>query len=260
MATDLTDVQLATLAHWAGDSHRCDMDAAAMVIRAVAELRAARLHIASLEAARTRAVEALGEACDTLENAADLLSESVDREELREERDRIVRLRAIAAESAHAPVEPRPAMTEGDEQGWLVVRVLETDPPELWRGPFGEMEAIFESAGINWTDTYLARIVVGPRHDGRGRIDERRDLDARTLPPAPVEPLTVLAALADERVRAGTMNIQVRRTMPDGVVIVYEWRVDRDRLIAVRDREYEDNLPLYRLDWLCTLVGAEPTP
>jgi hypothetical protein len=60
------------------------------------------------------------------------------------------------------------------EDDWLVIRKCETDPAEVWRGDYAAMNELFEQVSANWTETFLASIVVGPRSDGRGRIDSRR--------------------------------------------------------------------------------------
>lgn len=68
-----------------------------------------------------------------------------------------------------------------DAGGWMVVRIRETNPPEVWRGDLAEMRRLFDDAGANWSETFLVRIGVGPRVDGCGRIDIRERLDTLDL-------------------------------------------------------------------------------
>lgn len=46
---------------------------------------------------------------------------------------------------------------------WLVVRKRETDPPEVWIGDEAQMRELFDAARAQWSDTFLVRVVDGPR-------------------------------------------------------------------------------------------------
>ncbi len=221
----LTDEDMA----WLTDG---DVDVVSLASRAVAELRAARLRITSLEAARTRAVEALGEACDTAEM---LYTESRELEPVRLGRtmvdasnvpEALAEWRALAtsalATSALAPVGPRPAMTEGEGErealGYLV-RFGDGERATLhFYRHDAEANASFVGHGADvvplYADLGARTLPPAPACDGciRGlptracavsgapvHRDEDHSFTCRALPPAPVEPPSVTQAPSTRR-------------------------------------------------------------
>jgi hypothetical protein len=70
----------------------------------------------------------------------------------------VVKLRALSALPASAP--PPVPMAKRTDDGWLVVRQRETDPPEVWKfTDEAEARAFHDRAQMQWSDCYLARVV-----------------------------------------------------------------------------------------------------